>query len=77
MKRFAPLALWTAYGLLVVLVAIQLWSMQRAVDQIRELECNLAIVSLVENDVGTDQTAAAIEVLNEVCADYTTILGTP
>ena len=77
MNRYATVTLWVAYSLLVVLVAIQLWATERAVGQVRELECNLAVVSLVEADTGSDQTAAAIEILNEVCGDYASILGTP
>lgn len=74
MSRYASVALWTAYGLLVILVAVQLWAMERAVDEIRELECNLAVVSLVETDIDEGRTAAVIDLLERVCGDEASIL---
>jgi len=67
MTRFASIALWTAYGLLVVLVAVQLWAMEKAVNDIKELECGLAVINMVEAELGEETEKVIIELLNEVC----------
>jgi len=74
MNRFASIALWIAYGLLVTLVAVQLWAMERAVNDIKNLECNLAIVSLIEADLDVEMSAVTIELLNKTCPDGASIL---